>query len=137
MSSVWTVDRDRLRESVRGPCRDSTVELGFLSLVPPSAATGDGEVGVIGRSSRGESGEKLGKDVSDLSDSAIEAAELEGCEVSFALFLLLDPAVVDLSDLLERTETCETDRSSSSGFVEASASILTSLAEHLFLIVSE
>jgi hypothetical protein len=82
----------------------------------------------------GDSGEKLGNEVSDLSDSAIEAAELDGCEVSLALFLLLARAVVDLSDLVEWTETCETDRSSSSGGVEASASILMTLVEHLLCV---
>lgn len=108
-----------------------TAALRVASSAPSAAGAGDGEDGVLGASSRGETGEKLGKETRDLSDSAIEVAELEGCEVSFPLLLLVARTVADLCDLVEWTDACEMERSSSSGDVEASASILACPAEHV------
>ena len=109
----------------------AALALGVASSAPSTAAgAGEGEDGVLGASSRGETGEKLGKETRDLSDSAIEVAELEGCEVSFPLLLLVARTVADLCDLVEWTDACEMERSSSSGDVEASASILACPAKH-------
>jgi hypothetical protein len=70
-----------------------------------------------------------------LSDSAIEVAELEGCDVSLPLLLLVARTVADLCDLVEWTDACEMERSSSCGDVEASASILACPAEHVCVCV--
>jgi hypothetical protein len=106
-----------------------TAGLGVGSSAPSVAGAGagdgeDGALGVSSSSSCGETGEKLGNETRDLSDSAIEVAELEGCDVSLPLLLLVARTVADLCDLVECTDACEMERSSSSGDVEASASIL-------------
>lgn len=73
--------------------RLSTIELidwgfdCFLSAAPGVRLRGgSAKLSKKGLVSRGESGEKEGKDVSDLSDAATEEAELEGCDVSLALW---------------------------------------------------
>lgn len=92
----------------------------LVVVVVVAVVTGEGEVGVPRRSSRGDSGEKEGKEVKDLSDGAMEDAELDGCEVSLAL-LLLARTVVDLCELLDRADCSERERSSCSGDVDMGA----------------
>lgn len=96
--SVSTMAEGRVGVSSRGggTWMCGTVALGVASFEPSAAGAGDGEEGVLGTSSRGETGEKLGKETRDLSDSAIEVAELEGCDVSLPLLLLVARTVADL-----------------------------------------
>lgn len=89
--------------------------------------TGDGETGVSRRRSRGDSGEKEGKEVKDLSEAAMEEAELEGWEVILPL-LLVARTSVDLCELLDRRECCETERSCWRGDVSPGADSSVSIA---------
>ena len=67
--------------------------------------------GVRGRPNDGEPGEKEGKEVRDLSEAAMEEAELDGCEVIFALDLDLARRVCPLALLMEAVDSCDVERS--------------------------
>lgn len=127
--SVSTMEEDeRLRGSPCGSGREfAEGAIGVGSSAPSLVMTGVGEVGVSMRWSCGDSGENEGNEVKDLSEAAIEEAELDGCEVNLAL-LLLARTVVDLCELLDRKDCCETGRSSwSGGDADADAEVSVSM----------